>query len=159
MSSPLGKSPMFRGERRTSILNPDTPNFLMFPCTHCPPLPAQSCLPELPFLSFFLQVVVVLVAKSCPTLATPWTVACQALLSMGFPKQQYWSGLPFPFSRQTCYSSFKTQLNASSSKQSSLPPSGKKAPPPGPVFPDTHLILSWGPAHSRCSVQSAAWVF
>ena len=26
---------------------------------------------------------------------TPWTVACQALLSMGFPRQEYWSGLPF----------------------------------------------------------------
>ena len=27
---------------------------------------------------------------------TPWTVACQAPLSMGFPRQEYWSGLPFP---------------------------------------------------------------
>ena len=26
----------------------------------------------------------------------PWTVACQVPLSMGFPKQEYWSGLPFP---------------------------------------------------------------
>ena len=25
-----------------------------------------------------------------------WTVACQAPLSMGFPRQEYWSGLPFP---------------------------------------------------------------
>ena len=29
-------------------------------------------------------------------LVTPWTVACQALLSMGFSGQEYWSGLPFP---------------------------------------------------------------
>ena len=36
-----------------------------------------------------------LVAKSCLTLATPWTVACQAPLSMGFSRQEYWSGLPF----------------------------------------------------------------
>ena len=28
--------------------------------------------------------------------ATPWTVAYQAPLSMGFLKQEYWSGLPFP---------------------------------------------------------------
>ena len=28
--------------------------------------------------------------------ATPWTVACQAPRSMGFSRQQYWSGLPFP---------------------------------------------------------------
>ena len=27
---------------------------------------------------------------------TPWTVACQAPLSMGFPRQKYWNGLPFP---------------------------------------------------------------
>ena len=28
--------------------------------------------------------------------ATPWTVAQQAPLSMGFSRQEYWSGLPFP---------------------------------------------------------------
>ena len=28
--------------------------------------------------------------------ATPWTIAHQAPLSMVFPKQKYWSGLPFP---------------------------------------------------------------
>ena len=35
-----------------------------------------------------------LVAKLCPTLATPWTVAYQAPLSMGFLRQEHWSGLP-----------------------------------------------------------------
>ena len=28
--------------------------------------------------------------------ATPWTVAHQAPVSMGFSRQKYWSGLPFP---------------------------------------------------------------
>ena len=28
---------------------------------------------------------------------TPWTVAVQAPLSMGFSRQEYWSELPFPF--------------------------------------------------------------
>ena len=28
--------------------------------------------------------------------STPWTVAHQASLSKGFPRQEYWSGLPFP---------------------------------------------------------------
>ena len=37
-----------------------------------------------------------LAAQSCPTLATPWTVACQAPLSVGFSRQEYWSGLPRP---------------------------------------------------------------
>ena len=34
---------------------------------------------------------------SCVCLfATLWTVVCQAPLSMGFSRQEYWSGLPFP---------------------------------------------------------------
>ena len=41
------------------------------------------------------MVVVVLVAKSCLTLATSWTVTHQAPLFMGFSRQEYWSGLPF----------------------------------------------------------------
>ena len=63
---------------------------------------------DFPFTSFFSKVTCVkgpsqrqyggggLVAKFCPTFATPWTVACQAPLSMGFSRQEYWSGLPFP---------------------------------------------------------------
>ena len=35
-------------------------------------------------------------------LATPWTAAYQAPLSMGFPRQEYWSGVPLP-SLQTEY--------------------------------------------------------
>ena len=34
--------------------------------------------------------------KSCPTLGTPRTVACQVPLSMGFSRQEDWIGLPFP---------------------------------------------------------------
>ena len=37
------------------------------------------------------------VAKPCPTLAT--LVACQAPLSMEFPREGYWNGLPFPSPR------------------------------------------------------------
>ena len=42
------------------------------------------------------------VAHSCPTLCDllDWTVACQALLFMEFSRQEYWSGLPFPPSRE-----------------------------------------------------------
>ena len=36
------------------------------------------------------------VAQSCPTLCDLWTVAHQALPSMGFSRQEYWIGLPFP---------------------------------------------------------------
>ena len=37
-----------------------------------------------------------LAAKLCPTLATSWTIALQASLSMGFSRQEYWNVLPFP---------------------------------------------------------------
>ena len=36
------------------------------------------------------------VTKLCLTLVTPWTVAHQASLSMGFSRQGYWRGFPFP---------------------------------------------------------------
>ena len=53
-----------------------------------------------PYLWFservYVELLCCLVAKLCLTLATPWTVAHQAPLSMGFPRQEYWSGLPFP---------------------------------------------------------------
>ena len=34
--------------------------------------------------------------SSVPAGINPWTVACQAPLSMGFSGQEYWSGLPWP---------------------------------------------------------------
>ena len=40
-----------------------------------------------------------LVAKTCLTLWDPITVTCHAPLSMGFPKQEYWSVVPFPSPR------------------------------------------------------------
>ena len=40
-----------------------------------------------------------LVAKLCPTLATPWTVARQAPLSMEFSRQEYWSGIAISSSK------------------------------------------------------------
>ena len=35
-------------------------------------------------------------APLCPTFVTSWATACQAPLSMGFSRQEYWNGLPFP---------------------------------------------------------------
>ena len=40
--------------------------------------------------------VCVLVTQSCPTLCDPMDTSCQAPLFMGFFRQKYWSGLPFP---------------------------------------------------------------
>ena len=60
-----------------------------------------------------------LVAKSCPTLATPCTVACQAPLSVGFSRQEYWSGLPFPTTGNLPHPGIKMTLFTSLLKNSS----------------------------------------
>ena len=39
---------------------------------------------------------VVLLLSHVRLFVTPWTVACQAPLSMEFSRQEYWSGVPFP---------------------------------------------------------------
>ena len=49
--------------------------------------------PDIDFL--YLKRSEMKVVQSCLTV-TPWTVASQVPLSMGFPRQEYWSGLPFP---------------------------------------------------------------
>ena len=43
-----------------------------------------------------------LVNKSWPTLSTLWAVACQAPLSMGFSRQESWSGLPLFSPHKIC---------------------------------------------------------
>ena len=52
----------------------------------------------LPLLFFFL---IFVKSMSCSVMfdsAIPWTAAHQSPLSMGFPRQKYWSGMPFPSS-------------------------------------------------------------
>ena len=53
-----------------------------------PGLPVHHQLPEFTQIRF----------RHDQLFATPWTVVHQAPLSMGFSKQEYWSGLPFPSS-------------------------------------------------------------
>ena len=65
----------------------DLPNPVIKPAS--PAFQADSLLTELP-------VVGGLVAKSCLTLETPGTVARQAPPSLGFSRQEHWSGLPLP---------------------------------------------------------------
>ena len=54
-----------------------------------------------PFLSLALTMFPLIVClHACSVLSdsgTPWTVARQAPLSLGFPRQEHWTGLPFPF--------------------------------------------------------------
>ena len=64
-------------------------------------------------IGIFLLVLVValLVTKSCSTLATSWTVTCQAPLSMGFFRQEYWSGMLFPSPGESSWPKNWTQVS------------------------------------------------
>ena len=64
-----------------------------------PTLQADSLLSEPPGkLTCSLLLLLILLSRfSCvQLLATPWTAAPQAPLSMGFSRQEYWSGVPLP---------------------------------------------------------------
>ena len=50
---------------------------------------------------------------------TPWTVACQAPLSMGFPRHEHWSGLTFPF--QGIFTSQGSNPASAALQEDSLP--------------------------------------
>ena len=112
-----------------------------------------------------------LATKSCPTLSTPWTVAFQVPLSMGFSRQEYWSGLPFPspgdlldlgflHCRQILYqlsyvevmkitvTSFKRSRACTAALGASDPAAGHCQPMP---LPDT-------PRHSQASQGQSLWV-
>ena len=59
---------------------------------------------------------------------TSWAVACQASLSMGFSRQEYWSGLLFPPPENLPYPGIKPASPESPALQSDplpLEPSGK----------------------------------
>ena len=52
-----------------------------------------------------------LVTQLGPTPCNPWTVAHQAPLSMGFSRQEYWSGLPFPSPGESSQPRDRTQVS------------------------------------------------
>ena len=52
--------------------------------------------------------------------ATPWTVAYQAPPSMGFSRQEYWSGLPFSFSRESSQPRDQTWVSRISGRRLNL---------------------------------------
>ena len=60
--------------------------------------------------------------------ATLWTIACEAPLSMGFSRQEHWSGLPCPPSRKES-SPPKDQIQVSCGRFFTTEPPGKPPPP------------------------------
>ena len=65
-------------------------------------------------------------------LATPWTVARQAPLSLGFPRQEHWSGLPFPSPGDPPDRRIESASSALQVDSLSTEPAGK--PNPEPIY-------------------------
>ena len=57
--------------------------------------------------------------------ATPWTVAPQAPLSMGLPRQEYWNSLPFPSPEDLPDPGFETVSPALAGRFLTMEPRGK----------------------------------
>ena len=72
------------------------------------------------------NVVVVVVFSGCLQLfSTPWTDSCQAPLSIGFPRQEYWNGLPFLSRRDLSNSGIESVSPALAGGFFTTEPSGK----------------------------------
>ena len=84
------------------------------------------------------------VIQSCPTLfVTPWTVTYQAPPSMGFSRQEYWSGLPFPSPGDLPDSGIEPRSPALQADALSPEPPGKPlCTSEPPEKPSTSLIVS-----------------
>ena len=79
---------------------------------------------------------------------TPWTVACKAPLSMGFSRQEYWSGLPFPSPGYLPNPGIKP-------RSPTLQPDALTSEPPGkPLYPLLLLLLS---RFSRVRLCATPW--
>ena len=66
-----------------------------------------------------------LVTQSCPTLCNPMNLARQVPLSMGFPRQEYWSVLPFPSSEDLPDPGIKQESPALAGRFFTSEPPGK----------------------------------
>ena len=81
---------------------------------------------------------------------TSWTVAHRAPLSMGFPRQEYWSGLPFPFPGDL----HDPRIEPTSFASSALAGGFFTTEPPGkPIY--VYLILHWKVKHSLKKLQKS----
>ena len=75
-----------------------------------------------------------LVAQLCLPLCDPMTITYQAPLSMGFPRQEYWSWLPFPSPRDLPDPEIEPMSLALPEDSLPAEPQGKPCSPPGWLF-------------------------
>ena len=82
-----------------------------------------------------------LVAK---TLATIWAIACQAPLSVGFSRQEHWSGLPFPSPGDLPHPGIEPKSPALQMDSLSLSHQGSPGLPSGSIDVLTGGGAGWG---------------
>ena len=82
--------------------------------------------------------------------ATPWTVAHQAPLSMGFSRQEYWSGLPFPSPGDLPDPGIKPRSPASQADAFTSEPPGKPTTKKGILSP---LLYSMNQSQVSDAIQ------
>ena len=98
-----------------------------------------------------LVVVWSLVAKLCPNLTNPWTVACQVPLFMEFSRQEYWSGLPCPSPGDLPDPGIKPRSPALQADSLPSDPPGKPSLSAYPVLNSSHVFFHLTPLSSPCS--------
>ena len=126
-----------------------------------------------PFLFIYLSVLYApccccLVAKSCPALYNPMDSTLPGFSAIGFPREEYWCGLPFPFPRDLPWPrDWSTSFQFSSVAQLCLTlcePMNCSTPGPSPtpgVHPNScpltrwcHLVISSSVIHFSSCPQS-----
>ena len=91
-------------------------------------------------------------------LGAPWTVACQAPLSMAFSRQEYWSGLPFPSPGDLPHAGIKPGFPALQANSLSCEKIGGKVAWLCPTFYDpVHCSLP-GSSHGIFQARVPEWV-
>ena len=96
-----------------------------------------------------VQITELKVTQSCLTLCNPWTLAHQASPSMGFSRQEYWSGLPFPSPRDLPDPGIKPRSPALQADALTSEPPGKPEVQIGTQ--QTHLYL--------CNIIHDVWIY
>ena len=89
------------------------PNLPSWPVTHfsCPRSPAKLKLHIFANCPRMLLCACMRVLSHIRLFVTPWTLACQASLSVEFSRQEYWSGFSISFSRGSYWPRDRTQLS------------------------------------------------
>ena len=93
------------------------------------------------------------VAQSCPTAATPWTATYQAPPSMGFSRQEYWSGVPLPSPKSMAIENKKGSYSFPNGSVVKNPPASAEDVRDSGSIPGSGRSLGEGEFHGQRSLE------